>query len=649
MSKLATRETDIPMEHNNAQVSSVSALVQPDANDQPINAQDHNNAPPEGNHTANSPSKREVWLPRIKLAVAVTLPVFLETMDYTVVATAQPKIASVFNRLDLQSYIGTAYVLGSTIFLPIFASLADVFGRYWAMQASVIFFIVGSAISTGANNMEALLVGRGIAGIGAAGLITLVRIVLSDSASLDDNNAQNALMIIVYSAGYSVGPTIGGRLLKISWRWIFGINLPICAGSMILMALLLPKISKGPQPPQRLKSLPPHLHQTFWSQAGTGIFRDLLRLDLVGAAIFIVLGILILLGLNWGSTERWDQARVIVCLSVGVFLLIVFIIWEYLVDHSMDHLTCPEKILGNDMELQRIAGEETSQEGALSKKLGLRVRISRATPKFTRITDPILPMNMFTSFDFVATNLATLSSGMVMLGIFYFVAIFFVVVAGKDSASSGAQLLYFAPGIGIGVVVSLALVKVVRQPRVAIFFSNIVLPIGLGLLGQALYDKKEKLIMGYMIMTGAGVGLGFGPLTYQARFTQPEEYVAVVVASSQFFRTLGGTIGLAQLSTVMYSRLRNHISSQITSGRITPLQGLQIQSALNSIETAGGILGLPDELKEVTIEAFRDGLRWAFFSLLPWLGISFLLCLFLSKIPAERLNPKQREGATTRQ
>lgn len=92
---------------------------------------------------------------------------------FTVVATAQPKIASVFNRLDLQSYIGTTYVLGSTVFLPIFASLADVFGRYWAMQASVAFFIIGSAISTGANSMELLLVGRGIAGIGAAGLITV--------------------------------------------------------------------------------------------------------------------------------------------------------------------------------------------------------------------------------------------------------------------------------------------------------------------------------------------------------------------------------------------------------------------------------------------------------------------------------------------
>jgi MFS family permease len=108
-----------------------------------------------------------------------------------VVATAQTEIASMFGRLDIQSYIGTcrsasvylsqpdyifpAYVLTSTVFLPVFASIADIFGRYWAMQIGVICFMVGSAISTGANSMPVLLIGRGVAGIGAAALLTVRR------------------------------------------------------------------------------------------------------------------------------------------------------------------------------------------------------------------------------------------------------------------------------------------------------------------------------------------------------------------------------------------------------------------------------------------------------------------------------------------
>ncbi len=71
------------------------------------------------------------------------------------------------------SYIGTIYLLTSTVFLPVFASVADVFGRYLAMQLSLLFFLLGSALSTGAANMPMLLAGRGFSGIGAAGILTV--------------------------------------------------------------------------------------------------------------------------------------------------------------------------------------------------------------------------------------------------------------------------------------------------------------------------------------------------------------------------------------------------------------------------------------------------------------------------------------------
>ncbi|KAG8778278.1 hypothetical protein FRC15_010888 [Serendipita sp. 397] len=178
--------------------------------------------PPE--EEEEKPSTWQIWKPRLLLLSAVVLPVTLETLDYTVVATAQSNIASIFDRLDLQSYIGTSYVLGSTVFLPIGASLADVFGRYITMQFFLFFFLVGSAISTGANNMPALLVGRGLAGVGSAGLLGVVRIILADSASLDDNNAQTALMILAYTVGYTLGPVLGGLLYSANWRWVFAIK-----------------------------------------------------------------------------------------------------------------------------------------------------------------------------------------------------------------------------------------------------------------------------------------------------------------------------------------------------------------------------------------------------------------------------------------
>ncbi|PCH34792.1 MFS general substrate transporter [Wolfiporia cocos MD-104 SS10] len=116
-----------------------------------------------------SPSRR--WT--ILLSISLLIPVFFETLDYTVVATAQVHIASAFNRLDLQSWIGTAYLLTSTVFLPLFASIADIWGRHSALQVALLLFMTGSAISTGSQNMVTMLAGRGVAGIGAAGQMTV--------------------------------------------------------------------------------------------------------------------------------------------------------------------------------------------------------------------------------------------------------------------------------------------------------------------------------------------------------------------------------------------------------------------------------------------------------------------------------------------
>lgn len=111
-----------------------------------------------------------------------------------------------------------------------------------------------------------------------------------------------------------------------------------------------------------------------------------------------------------------------------------------------------------------------------------------------------------------------------------------------------------------------------------------------------------------------------------------------MIATNLFFRSLGGTIGLAQLSAVMYSRVRSYITNEIKSGRLSLADAGRIQSSLGSVGSKTGILGLPDNLRTITTEAFKDGLRWAFFSLLPWLVVAWVLALFLKPIDLKRLN-----------
>lgn len=210
-------------------------------------------------------------------------------------------------------------------------------------------------------------------------------------------------------------------------------SLPISAASMVIMFILLRGHTKGPQPPARLNHVPLEVADQLRAQMGTGFFHNLARLDIVGCLLFIGMGILFLLGLNWGSTESWNETKVIVCLVVGAGLLVLFVIWEYLVDHATDHL------------VRRYNDSEGGFNG--NKHVGTRAKAARFSPKFTRITDAMLPLNMFRSYDVVATDYATMVSGMVMLGIFYFVATFYVIVNGSDATHAGVQLLYFAPGM----------------------------------------------------------------------------------------------------------------------------------------------------------------------------------------------------------
>jgi len=247
------------------------------------------------------------------------------------------------------------------------------------------------------------------------------------------------MLSLLYALAYSTGPIVGGALVTVSWRWIFGINLPCCALSMILVFLFLREGTKGPQPPRRLSYLPTELSKELLARAekNGSFISDFLRIDSIGVLLFITSGILILLGLSWGSTGRWDETRVIISFVVGGVLLLLFIGWEWMVEHSTDHL------------VQEFEGSRRDHEAGDSStpKSGLRQGMARFAPKWAYITDAMIPMNMFRSFDIVATNFAAMVSGMIMLSIFYFVSVQYVVVQGKSSTNSGVGLLYFAPGM----------------------------------------------------------------------------------------------------------------------------------------------------------------------------------------------------------
>ncbi|KIL00693.1 hypothetical protein PAXRUDRAFT_129203 [Paxillus rubicundulus Ve08.2h10] len=527
---------------------------------------------------------------------ALLLPVLLETLDYTVVATAQPHIASAFDALSLQSYIGTAYLLPSTVFMPLFSSVADVFGRYPALQISLLFFLIGSAISTGAINITMMLLGRGIAGVGAAGILTVVRTILSDSGSLDDNNRQTSILFLLYATGFTVGPLVGGYLVDISFRWIFAINLPVTVASIILGFLLLRGKVKEAQPPHWL--VEPHTMRETLPQ-------KLLRIDWIGTLLFVVGGISILLALNWGSVESWSSTKVIVCWILGPLSIIGCLLWEYFLEN----------------QLRRTA---PSCHGVLS-------------------CQPMLPLEIFRSYDVCAVLYGSFTSGMVMIVVFYFVSIFMTIVAGYSPADAGMQLVYFAPGMGAGTLISIQMISKLRQPKYPIILGSVILPVSLGLIEWAMGNNNQTQVNGFLVFAGSGVGLTAGSLAIHARFSLPSNRVAVVNAMTLFFRSLGGTVGLAQCSAVLNFKVDKYLEHQLALAGLDP-STLDSNNASQLMKSIQSLSDLPPVVQIAIRDAYRYAVQWSFISLVPWAGLSFFIVLFLSKVTDQDMQ-REEEGA----
>ena len=188
---------------------------------------------------------------------------------------------------------------------------------------------------------------------------------------------------------------------------------------MVIAFLILRGRTKGAQP--RVGTLPSG------EPARETLAQKLLRIDWVGAFLFMAAGVTLLLALNWGSTttDAWSESRVIACFVVAGVSYLAWVAWEY--------------------ALERKAAQATRSRNPLMR------------------TDPMVPLELFASVDLCITQYGFFVSGMVMIVMFYFVAIFFTIVGGLSGTSAGTQLLYFAPGLGAGSLTSIITLKRLRQ------------------------------------------------------------------------------------------------------------------------------------------------------------------------------------------
>lgn len=422
--------------------------------------------------------------------------------------------------------------------------MTDIFGRHTTVQASIVIMLVGSAICTGAptSSFAALLVGRAIQGVGCSGVNISVRTILADRVSLSEYATNWTIFVLISGISFGLGPLIGGYLTQASWRWCFAINLPIGAVSVLLVAFLLRKELIGPQPL-------PELAGTDTGSSGGRFLARISTIDFVGQLLFLFGIGLLLLAFTWGgSTYPWGSAAVLAPLIVGAVLTVAWLWFE--------------RSMTNGRTMSRIFSRQRA----------------------------MMPWELLSQRDNCLVFLITFAGGMAMFAAMYFMDLYFTFVAGKSPSDAGIGLLFYMPGLAVGVYMAMFSSKV--WPRMTVpplTFGALTTAVGISVLAYAVHEKNTSLIYGMLALIGHGVMLRMNPASLHCLGYFPDR-TSQITCLSAFATPFGGLVGLTIMTTVFNNK-----------------------SGASHLDA-------------------KDGITWAFISMIPFTWVCVLLTLFLGNV-----------------
>ncbi|KAL8722884.1 MAG: hypothetical protein Q9225_000717 [Loekoesia sp. 1 TL-2023] len=236
------------------------------------------------------------------------LAVFLVALDNTIIAVCIPQITDAFHALDDIGWYGSAYFLTTCSFQLLYGKFYTHFNIKLVFLLAISLFEIGSLICGVAPSSTTLIVGRAIAGLGAAGIFSGALIIIAHNVPLEKRPVHTSAVIGMYGIASVAGPLMGGALADhVSWRWCFYINLPIGGLTIALIILFLKT------PPQQRKD-------------SIGAWATFQKFDPIGTIVFIPAIVCLLLALQWGGSKYdWSNGRMIALFVVFGVLLITFI------------------------------------------------------------------------------------------------------------------------------------------------------------------------------------------------------------------------------------------------------------------------------------------------------------------------------------
>ena len=235
--------------------------------------------------------------------LGVLMVMLLASLDQTIVSTAMPRVIADLHGFDRYTWVSTAYLLTSTVMVPIYGKLSDLFGRKPIFLFGVVVFLIGSALSGASQSMNQLIAFRALQGIGAGALMPIAIAIVGDLFTPRERGKWQGVTGGVWGISAIIGPTLGGWITQnTSWRWVFYVNLPIGIAALLVLIFLMPV-----------------LH---------GRARKV-SIDYIGAALLVMGTVPLLLGLTWaGGQYDWLSIQIIGLFSVAFIALTSFIIYE---------------------------------------------------------------------------------------------------------------------------------------------------------------------------------------------------------------------------------------------------------------------------------------------------------------------------------
>ena len=468
----------------------------------------------------------------------------LASLDQTIFSTALPTIVGELNGVDHMLWVTTAYLVASTIMMPIYGKLGDLVGRRGIFLFALGAFVAGSIVGGLAQDMTWLIAGRAIQGIGGGGLMILSQAIIADVVPVRQRSKYMGVMGSVFGLSSVIGPLLGGWFTEgIGWRWAFWINVPLGIAAIVMAAIFL--------------KLPKHDVKV--------------RLDVWGILTMAVAVTSIILVTSWGGTQYdWNSVPIIGLIVLAVITAALFVLAEY------------------------------------------------------KAAEPIIPLKLFKSRNFVVATIAGLVIGIVMFGALAYLPTYLQMVAGVSATVSGYLLVPMIIGLMVTTIGTGQLASRTGRYKWMPLASMVVLGIGLALLSTLTPDTALWLMLVYLFVLGAGIGLGMQNLILIVQNSFPNRQVGTATAANNFFREIGASLGGAIVGAGFTGRLTELLSERMPAGGGT----LDTNSFTPAVVNA-----LPGAVKDLIVGAYNDALTPVFLMLVPLVVVGFVALLFVKEIP----------------